>query len=224
MPRAGTVPPPDMAQPAEPKNYTMRIATPLGYSSRPPRKMWPYVLVVAMLLGLGGGAFAVAWFGSENSVGSGSGSGSGTGSATVTVTVTAAVTAAGSATGSATGSAAGSAATVTVTATATGSATVTATGSATGPTTASVAVIVIDSTPQGADVIGPDKQLIGKTPARLSLPISDLPQVFEIRLAGFKKKTKEIIVTGNAVVSVELDRAPPIRKRSGNELMNPDDL
>src|SRR5690606_4027306 len=44
---------------------TMRIATPIGYSSRPPRRMWPVVLVVALLLGLGGGAFAVAWFGRD---------------------------------------------------------------------------------------------------------------------------------------------------------------
>ncbi|MDQ3369771.1 MAG: serine/threonine protein kinase, partial [Myxococcota bacterium] len=70
----GTVPPaarsgraqtsmPDLAPPMQPNNHTMRIATPLGYSSRPPRKMWPIVLVMGLLLGLGGGAFAVAWFG-----------------------------------------------------------------------------------------------------------------------------------------------------------------
>jgi hypothetical protein len=61
----GAVPaaPPEMTVPAMPKMNTMRIATPVGYSSRPPRKMWPIVLVLALLLGLGGGAFAVAWFG-----------------------------------------------------------------------------------------------------------------------------------------------------------------
>src|SRR6185312_3559729 len=61
--RTGAQQIPEMAPPAPPKMNTMRIATPLGYSSRPPRKMWPIVLVVGLLLGLGGGAFAVAWFG-----------------------------------------------------------------------------------------------------------------------------------------------------------------
>src|SRR5688572_10806384 len=54
---------PDLAPPVAPAQNTMRIATPVGYSSRPPRKMWPIVLVMGLLLGLGGGAFAVAWFG-----------------------------------------------------------------------------------------------------------------------------------------------------------------
>jgi tRNA A-37 threonylcarbamoyl transferase component Bud32 len=54
---------PALAPPQEVKMNTMRIATPLGYSSRPPRKVWPIVLVMALLLGLIGGSFAVAWFG-----------------------------------------------------------------------------------------------------------------------------------------------------------------
>ena len=37
---------PGLAPPTQPKMNTMRIATPLGYSSRPPRKMWPIVLVL----------------------------------------------------------------------------------------------------------------------------------------------------------------------------------
>ncbi|MGE0867650.1 MAG: serine/threonine-protein kinase [Kofleriaceae bacterium] len=58
-----TGPFPQLAPPTEPRMDTMRIATPMGYSSRPPRKVWPVVLVISLLLGLGGGAFAVAWFG-----------------------------------------------------------------------------------------------------------------------------------------------------------------
>ena len=58
---------PEMQPPAAPKMNTMRIATPLGYSSRPPRKVWPIVLVAGLLLGLGGGAFAVAYFGKQGS-------------------------------------------------------------------------------------------------------------------------------------------------------------
>ena len=42
---------PEMQPPATPKMNTMRIATPLGYSSRPPRKMWPIVLSSACCSG-----------------------------------------------------------------------------------------------------------------------------------------------------------------------------
>jgi hypothetical protein len=95
-------------------------------------------------------------------------------------------------------------------------------------------VIVIDSTPQGAEVVGPDGTLLGKTPVTVSLPISDLPQSFELRMAGYKKKTKQLVVSGNTVVNLVLDRAPITsptdqgsghrKKGSGDELMNPDDL
>ncbi|MBA3451863.1 MAG: protein kinase [Deltaproteobacteria bacterium] len=57
------IPVPGLAMPTEPKMNTMRISTPIGYSSRPPRRVWPIVLVVGLLLGLGGGAFTVAWCG-----------------------------------------------------------------------------------------------------------------------------------------------------------------
>jgi hypothetical protein len=95
-----------------------------------------------------------------------------------------------------------------------------------------MAVIVIDSTPQGAEVIDADKKSYGKTPATLNLPISDMPIDFELKLAGYKKKSKQVIVSGNAVINVMLDKAPSsgshrgsgTKKGSGNELMNPDDL
>ena len=244
------VPPqaPEMVAPAQPKMNTMRIATPLGYSSRPPRKMWPIVLVLALLLGLGGGAFAVAWFGrgdgtnpateagsaagGEQASGSESqvqaqpqpqGSGAPAGSAASPSPGSGASAGSGANAGS--GASAGSGA---------------AAGSGAVPDTSepapAMAVIVIDSTPQGAEVIGPDGTSIGKTPATLSLPVSDLPQSFELRLAGYKKETKQIVVTGNTVVNVALDRAPSSgghpprrgtggrKKGSGDDLMNPADL
>ena len=58
----GRNPLPGLAQPAAPLNQTMRIDTPAGHVSRPRRRVWPVVLVVGLLLGIGGGAFAVAWF------------------------------------------------------------------------------------------------------------------------------------------------------------------
>jgi serine/threonine-protein kinase len=244
LPPPAPPPAPEMIAPAQPKMNTMRIATPMGYSSRPPRKMWPIVLVLALLLGLGGGAFAVAWFGKKDKAQAGDGS---AGSASVTGSATAGSATKGSATGSATvvtppkpdkpvdtGSAA------------TGSA---AAGSAAPPPPMNagsatnkpgMAVIVIDSTPQGAEVFGADKTSLGKTPLTLSLPISDMPMDFELRMAGYKKKPKQLVVSGNSVINVMLERAPASsgtsnssgagkgsghrKKGSGDELMNPDDL
>jgi len=54
---------PALAPPQEFKMNTMRIATPLGYSSRPPRKVWPVVLVMALVLGIAGGVVTVTWCG-----------------------------------------------------------------------------------------------------------------------------------------------------------------
>ena len=63
VPGRATTGMPALAQPQEPKMNTMRIATPMGYSSRPQRKAWPVVLVMALLLGIIGGAIVVAAFG-----------------------------------------------------------------------------------------------------------------------------------------------------------------
>ncbi len=258
QPTGAMAAPPDMTAPAMPKMNTMRIDTPAGYSSRPPRKMWPIVLVLALLLGLGGGAFAVAWFGRTDkaadvasdaepagSSGSSMTTAGSAGSATVGSAAASATGSAAAATGSATTTAAkGSAVEV---ATGSGSAGSAASGSAlvsqppavdagvppdatpTTPGTTQMAVIVIDSTPPGADVFGPDKTSLGKTPLKLDLPISDLPLTFELRLAGYRKKTKDVIVRGNTMVQVPLDRLPkstqtvrPPPKRDDNALERPD--
>ena len=78
-----------------------------------------------------------------------------------------------------------------------------------------MAIVMIDSTPPGAEVFGRDGKSVGKTPVKLELPISDLPLEYELRLAGYKKKTKQIIVNGNTMVSVPLERAPVIHKGTG---------
>jgi serine/threonine protein kinase len=44
-----------LAQPQEPKMNTMQIATPLGYSSRPPRRVGLAIGILVVLLGIGGG-------------------------------------------------------------------------------------------------------------------------------------------------------------------------
>jgi len=59
---------PALAPPQEPVMNTMRIATPVGYSSRPPRRVWPVVLGMGLLLGVGGGILSVTCFGHDTSV------------------------------------------------------------------------------------------------------------------------------------------------------------
>jgi tRNA A-37 threonylcarbamoyl transferase component Bud32 len=233
---------PEMAAPAQPKMNTMRIATPLGYSSRPPRRVWPFVLVAGLVLGLGGGAFAVAWFGRENgeeAAGSGSaGSASGSGSATAK---------AGS------GSAQGSAVKMTATpgsaapgsAGSAGSAVVQAptpppppppqagSGAGTGSAAkgsgaakpAHTALVEILSEPPGAEVYTSDKLLLGKTPTKIDLPISDMPISLELVLPGYKKKTKQIVVSKNTIVDVPLEKAPAAvntGNTGGNHKKQPD--
>jgi serine/threonine-protein kinase len=191
-PRRSTVlPVPDMQLPAAPKLNTMRIATPLGYSSRPPRKVWPIVLVAGLLLGLGGGAFAVAYFGKD-------------------VTSTS-VAEAGTAAMAVTPIDAGIAMTpVHVDAA--------AVASPPKPPDAApeMAIVVIDSAPQGAEVIGPDKKQLGKTPAKLTLPVSPTPRTFELRLAGYHRKTRDLVVTGNTVITIPLEKAPVVVPHRGS--------
>jgi tRNA A-37 threonylcarbamoyl transferase component Bud32 len=62
---------PALAPPQELVMNTMRIATPMGYSSRPPRRVWPVVLGMGLLLGVGGGILSVTCFGHDNAVRSG---------------------------------------------------------------------------------------------------------------------------------------------------------
>jgi hypothetical protein len=207
-PRApAPAPVPEMAAPVLPKMNTMRIATPLGYSSRPPKKVWPVVLVLGLVLGLGGGAFAVAWFGRGN--GSAAAAAADAKQAAVSPTPPPTPTppppkpvpppplgSAGSA-GSAVGAGSGSAA------------------------AKHTAVVEITSDPSGADIYSPDKLLLGKTPAKLDLPISDMPVSFELVLAGYKKRTKQIVVSHNTVVDVPLEKMPVVVPNPGGSHKQP---
>jgi serine/threonine-protein kinase len=189
---------PNMSVPAQLKTNTMRIATPLGYSSRPQRRVWPIVLVVALLMGLGGGGFAVAWFRRKQAGGDGAAtttSGSGSGSA-VAVHV----------------APPDAAARVVAIAIDAGSPDA---AQARVPIDASLAVVAvktadinIDSVPSGADIYGADNQLLGKTPTTFQLPLGTTPVTIELRLAGYKKKSKQLVVTENMVIQVPLDRLP----------------
>ncbi|MEJ7604538.1 MAG: protein kinase [Kofleriaceae bacterium] len=192
---------PGLAPPTEPNNHTMRIATPMGYSSRPPRRMWPIVLVLGLVLGLGGGAFAVAWVGrSEPAVlaarepdaarrhgardprhAPGRLAGAVPPDASPPVPVASDAPPAGSP---------GSAALRQVT-------------------------LALDSE-RGATVLAPDGRSLGKTPLELSWPASDEAVTFELRLAGYRKKEKSIVLSTSTAITVQLDRMRKVQPTQGS--------
>ena len=171
---------PNFSMPAQLKTNTMRIATPLGYSSQQPRKVWPIVLVAAVLLGLVGGGFAVAWFKKKNAV-------------VTAVAIDAGPPAAADA------------------------AKVAAVKPPPVPVDAAVVItpvptvaeINLDSVPSGAEIYDANNTLLGKTPTTFKLPISKDPVTIELRMAGFKKKTKQLVISENLVLQVQLDKLPP---------------
>nr|MBA2539207.1 serine/threonine protein kinase [Deltaproteobacteria bacterium] len=185
----------ELVLPNVPTNNTMRIGTPYGHTSRPPRKMWPFVLVFGLILGLVGGAFAVAWVGSKESMPtvtapSASGSASATGSGNAKP--------GSAASGSAGSGSAGSGSAGSGTAVGSGS------GSASAPIQAS-AKLVLESTPTGASVFDATGKLLGKTRLELDWPVSAAPVTFELRLVGYKKKLKQLVVDGEMNVGVDLE-------------------
>lgn len=239
------VPVPGLQQPQQPKHNTMQIATPLGYSSRPPRRVWPIVLVIGLIAGLGGGAFAVAWFGRNKDTSAGSaeaGSGSGSGSS-----VSAVVRDSGSV--STTVASSGSAAVqpAAIDAGVVDAAAIDAASAVDAapppPADAAVAVaakmvrVTLESSPDGAHVIGPKGEDLGKTPLKLEWPSGTDPVMFTLKLKGYRDKPTEVRVVSNSMTRVELDRLPSTGRNtgnsgkgtgkgsgSGNELIRPDDL
>ena len=192
---------PDLAPPVAPVQHTMRIATPVGYSSRPPRKMWPIVLVMGLLLGLGGGAFAVAYFGRSDNP------------PAVTPDATEAADAPIVAQAPDAAPAIDAAAIV---------------DAAPAVATIAMAKVQIDSVPEGATVYGPDGDALGKTPFKTEWPVSKKKVMFELRLTGYRKKPTPLLVEGNTAILVELERLPrrggQTQKKgsAGTDLMRPE--
>jgi serine/threonine-protein kinase len=194
---------PDLSVPARQglSTNTMQIATPLGYSSRPPRKTWPIVLVAAVLLGLVGGGFAVARFGHKSAP-----------VAAVEPDAAVAVVLAPKPAPKPPDAAA--------------AAVVLADAKPVAPATATVE---IDSNPPGAEIFDPDEHAIGKTPAKLTLPIATAPLSYELRLGGYRTTVKQFVVTGDAVLDVPLEKLPsapppPIHRPPPVHRPRPDDL
>ena len=196
-------PGPDLSvPPAQLKTNTMRIATPLGYSSTPQRRIWPVVLVVALLLGLGGGGFAVAWFGRSAQ-------------APVAVAADAAPPPPPPAPDAAPIKHVATVPAVPIDAAA--AAPAPPLDAAAHPAAIAMATVEIDTVPSGADIIGPDNQVLGKTPTKLTLPVATKPLTVVLKLAGYHAKPKEILVTGNLVLEVPLDRISQVIHHTGGQ-------
>ena len=229
-PRAA--PAPMLPQPVQPAMNTMRIATPIGHTSRPPKKVWPMVLVIGLVLGLGGGGLAVylsresddAASGSAHPAGSasakdpGSADSAKTGSAAVATpappvdagtTVTPIVDAAAVATTPDAGAPAPADAAV-------ATAPIDAAATPTTTDTARRVRLTLDSQPAGATVLGPDGVELGKTPLKTEWPASNDPVKFTFKLKGYRDKVKELTISANMLTRVDLDRAP-----SGTQTVRP---
>ncbi len=212
VPAADGLRPGDMAALAPiaaPQNQTMVIGTPAGYVSRPPRRAWPFVVVAGVLLGLGGGVTAVVMFGPPRGVvASGSAMVPGTTGTNVPVATVDAATAVTVEAAAVTVDAAAIAAAPDSgmgTATGAGSA---ASGSAGSGSAILSAQITLESAPVGAAVYGPDHALLGKCPLAIIWPLSATPVQVELRLAGYKSRTKDIVVSGDASIHIELEKLP----------------
>jgi tRNA A-37 threonylcarbamoyl transferase component Bud32 len=222
-------PPRSMAlpQPVQPVMHTMRIATPLGHTSHPPKKVWPMVLVIGLVLGLGGGGLAVWLSGSDDSSDAGSkqdppsskdGSATDPGSAgsakpVAVVTIDAGTTVTPITADAAVAPASIDAATNGSAAPATIDAGVMPTV-VDAPEAVKLVRLTLDSQPQGAIVVGPDGTELGKTPLKTDWPSSTNAVKFIFRLKGYRDKVKELTITANMLTRVDLDRAPTGQKQT----------
>jgi serine/threonine-protein kinase len=210
---------PALAQPTAPNPNTMRIGTPVGYSSRPPRKIWPLVLVLGLVLGLVGGAFAVAWVGRGEGVAatiSDSNTASPGDAAAPTTVASDSAVARGSAVAAGSAPSPGSASPGSASQGSASAPPDRGSGSAAIPPKPPMARLTIDSTPPKASVFGPDGELLGKTRLELEWPISKDAVAFEIRLSGYRTKPKRIVVGGNTTIGVELEKLRGSGRTSGS--------
>ena len=213
-----------LALPAEPSHNTMRIATPVGYSSRPPRNMWPIVLAMGLAFGVVGGGLAVV-FGKGDDAEPPELSPSPVATADPDPAGDRASAPAVDATGGAprpTSEAPGLLASLVDAsspppsdAVAIATPTIDAVAIAS-PDVAATARLTIDSAPTGASVYGPDGKLLGKTRLEIEWPVADELVAFELRLPGYRKKPKSIVVKGNTTIGVDLEKLPAGRGLTGS--------
>jgi tRNA A-37 threonylcarbamoyl transferase component Bud32 len=221
---------PGMQMPVVPQNNTMVIGTPAGYKDRPPRRTWPYVLIGAVVMAVGGaslalltahgGAAAVQPGGGGTVVTGSALSGSGSGSGNANGASGSGSVSGGSGSGSSPPSGSGS-----------GSAAVNSAGSggavpavvvidagaldatppdASSPDAAPVArtvTLTLDTAPSGAEVFDGAGQALGKTPLQLTVPASSTPLALVFKHDGMKDKSKSVLVSEDRSLTVDLEPA-----------------
>jgi hypothetical protein len=206
--------PPALTMPVPAQNNTMIIATPMGYSSKPPRGGWAIGMVIVLLAAMVGGGIYVALGTKKDDAGGGAAAGGG-GEASAAaidagVTVTAieedaapgapapfdAAAVVGSVTQPDAAVAAANGAGV-------GSGSDAGDGSAK-PTTPMFKVEIVTD-PDGAEVLRKLRRL-GKTPLVITLDPNKLPVVLEIKKAGFKPVKTTIERAGDVTIREQLIR------------------
>jgi len=75
--------------------------------------------------------------------------------------------------------------------------------------------LVLESTPTGAIVYDDAGTLLGNTRLELGWPATSALVTFELRLAGYKTKRKQVVVDGEMTVGVALERAQPAGRGGG---------
>ena len=200
---------PALPQPIEPKMNTMRMPTPVGYSSKPPRKVWPIVLVSSLLLGLGGGVFAVARYGRGSAVAPTEEPKPVETKVPETKPVETKVPEIKPPETKPVEPKAPEIKAPEIKAPEIKPPETKP--PETKPTVAAKPATVklsIDSVPSGATVFGPEGDELGKTPLKLDWPLGDQPVNFELRLGGYHKKQRQTVINSNTALHVELERLP----------------
>jgi tRNA A-37 threonylcarbamoyl transferase component Bud32 len=236
---------PGMVPPVPAKNSTMVIATPAGYSSRPPRAVWPIVLVVVLLGAMVGGGVYVAM---QDKKQAGEGDAGGTAGSGVAIASAAAATADAS---EATAMTDAAEAPVTIDAASAAASADAAPTPTPAPADAAPRVdadtgsVVIEPTvvkvrletePSGAEVRRKGKRL-GRTPYTLEMTVEKGPITVELRHKGYRSVTREIDATDDMTIRETLTKAPRGGGKtggtgpkngsgtgSGDTLLNPDDM
>ena len=213
--------------------HTMVISTPIGYVSRPASR-WPAALVVLLPLIAGGGFIAARMLRTSSSEGTvglalASNANSGMGQPAISTRQAEVVPSTRLDAGGVLDSGSSDSAPTKSDSGIGGDAN---TGSAAEPGMAAaqapdetgggaaepgLGIVLIDSVPRGAEIIGPGRTVLGKTPMKLRLPIADHTFSVNLRLAGYQPKTKQFVVTGNAVIAVPLDKIRIAKRRDHHD-------
>ena len=230
---------PGMPVPAQPQNQTMVIGTPPGYKDRPPRKVWPFVVIAVIAMGGAGAGIALATRSSDDSTTTSSGSGSsstgsGSGGSGSSGSGSSTGKGSGSSSGSSTGSGTGS-----VVASAGSAGSGSASAASTMPVDAApppdaappadaappppdaappapkTATLSLDTTPSGSQVFDGTGKQLGKTPLKLTVPADGKELTLVFKHPGMKDRTKTVTPTEDQSMTIDLEPIAVVPQNGG---------